>query len=175
MVEVDWGISEPPLVLIEGQLAAPQSPAVMDDLPEVGAALNAGWYLAPDQPLLLFLPAVWPRSARAWMPDRSTHYKTGGCTGQPSRRLPWSPEDTAEMEADVNGDLRRCRIPARPPNRLWLLKPPPGYPDLDQVIGHVLRTAWQEGVEQRSSAALVAVVARELDYLFSSGTTTSRA
>ncbi|MPY79084.1 MAG: hypothetical protein GEV04_11445 [Actinophytocola sp.] len=111
MVLADWGVSDPPLVLLEGQLSAPQSAAVVKDLPEVRTAIEDGWYVAPDPPMWVYIPALWPRFARAWLPDRSTHYMIVSCTGQPTRRVPWTADLAADIEQDANSDLQNCGLP----------------------------------------------------------------
>lgn len=167
MVFADWGVSGPPLVLFDGQLSAPRSDAVVADLPEVRAALADGWFLAPANPTWVYVPALWPRFARAWLPDRSTHYMIVACTGQPTRRVPWTSEVAAEMEQDANSDLQLCGLPARPPNRIWLLRPPPQYPDVEHTMGHLVRAARHDGVDAPMLCPeMVEVAARELRTLF---------
>lgn len=142
---------------------------MVEDLPEVRAAVAAGWFLAPDAPMWVFLPPLWPKRARAWVPDRSTHYMVGACTSQPSRRVPWTQDVIAEMEQNANSELERCGLPARPANRIWLLKPPPSFGGLDDVLGQLCKVAHRRGVEPIASRSMAEVAAGELEHVFAVG------
>ena len=49
-----------------------------EDLPAVIAARREGYFAAHDAPLWCFVPAIWPRRARAWTPDRRVGWLTCG-------------------------------------------------------------------------------------------------
>jgi hypothetical protein len=80
--------------------------------------------------------------------------------------VPWSAADHAEVEADINALLAKCGIPSRPAGRLWLLRPPPGYPALDAVLRHLVAAADAADIEVMASPKLVAHVNAELQRLF---------
>ncbi len=136
------------------------------DVPEVAGARALGFEPAHEAPLWCFLPAVWPEHARAWVRDTRVRHATISCDGEPTRRVPWSTWDYADIEADVNLLLAECGLPARPFGRLWLLRPPPGFGALDDALEHLARHAEAAGEPIMASAGFVAVVAPEVRRLF---------
>lgn len=149
-----------------GGSAATQSSLVADALPEVLAARAAGWFLAPDAPLWVFLPAVWPASSRAWIPDRSTRYAVVRCDDEPPRREPWSTQDADEVEADMSDLLAQCGLSHRPAGRLWLLRPPAGFATLDDTLRQLIRRAEAAGAPIMACPQFVAAVDDALEFLF---------
>ncbi|WNI18146.1 DUF5956 family protein [Actinacidiphila sp. ITFR-21] len=131
-----------------------------DRLPEVRELAEFGWEPAPQAPLWVFLPYVWPEDDRVWVPDRSTRWAVETRTDAAGRITgvrcdPLSPDDLAVLESDANADLAAVGVPARPAGRVWLLRPPSGFDDLDAVLDHLCEAADRRGVEQRLSAAFV--------------------
>ncbi len=153
----DWGRDELPL---RGEWPTTSLPA--DRLPGVLAARAEGWTLAPDAPVWAFLPAVWPPEHRCWVEDRSVRYVRVTCTGAPPVSIPWSAWDHVEGERDVNELLVESGVPPRPAGRVWLLRPPPGWPDLDTVLRSVTGAADAAGVEGACSPPFVAVTVEVL-------------
>ena len=92
------------------------------------------------------------------------------CHGEPARTLPWSTADYFEMESDANWLLAECGLPARPPGRLWLLKPPPGFSSLDATLSCLVESAKETGLDIMANRPLVLQVHRDLDVQFASGT-----
>ncbi|MFZ2015826.1 MAG: DUF5956 family protein [Nocardioides sp.] len=171
MATVDWGVEAAPLRLPglpHGWLA----PIEADDpwqLPAVQAAHEQGFEPAPEAPLWTFLPAAWPDSARAWIPDTRVRHLQMSCNEEPWRTAPWSTADYFELEADANRLLADCGLPPRPPGRLWLLKPPEGFVSLDATLGRLLKSAEDSGLLVTADRAFVQQVLRDLDGLFASG------
>ncbi|MFC9694768.1 DUF5956 family protein [Kribbella sp. NPDC056951] len=140
VLNVDWGLETP--------AAAPggeRLPLAAPDLPEVMELLRTGWALAPDEPMWVFLPAVWPSTHRVWVADRSTRWVEHSRDGVVVERVPWSDELHAEVEADHNELLAQAGIPARPVGRLWLLKAPSKLASVQKVLELVLEPSLQPG------------------------------
>jgi hypothetical protein len=153
-VEADWGIDQPPRW--SGAAGSLLGPVVGDDpraLPEVAEAVEAGWTLAPEAPLWCFLPAVWPRDDRAWVRDRRARHLLEQCEGQPTRRLPWSAADHADLELDTNALLSELGLPPRPAGRIWLLRlPPTASLTVDQLLARTW-SAWVDAGEPAMATA----------------------
>ena len=172
MVEYDWGLDEPPHPL--GRSLDERSDLEVGQLPEVRALLAEGWFLAPEAPVLAFLPAIWPRSARTWIPDRSTHYAIvstldGDWNVLETCREPWTQTDHDTYEIDINVLLGEGRVPPRPAGRIWLLRPPPGFSSLDEAVDHLQRRAREAGVDLGLVPELVAVLTAEVRVSFIQG------
>lgn len=95
-----------------------------------------GWELAPEAPMWVFLPYVWPPDTRTWVPDRSTRREvattldsSGHMTAVECRPLPAEESETQERGAAT--DLTAVGIPPRPRGRLWLLRPVGDFDELD--------------------------------------------
>lgn len=138
-----------------------------DGLPEVAAAGALGWEPAHEAPLWCFLPAVWDHGSRAWVPDRRSRHARVVHDHGPPRAVPWSTWDYAEVEADANELLAACGLPPRPFGRLWLLRPPPGFDSMDEVLDHLSDHAVASGEEITVTPGFVRVVADEVRRLFS--------
>ena len=80
--------------------------------------------------------------------------------------MPWSAADYADIEADINATLDTYGVPPRPAGRVWLLRPPPGFACLDDVLGHLLAVATAVGDDMMPTRSLAAHVDRELRLLF---------
>ena len=125
-------------------------------LPAVIASRPDGWCLAPDAPIWSFLPAVWPAASRAWVPDRAVRLTRLQCDGGAESVVPWSAWDYAEVESDTNDMLAESGVPARPFGRLWLLKPPPHFEDLDNVVEALTAGAEADEIPHMCCTELVA-------------------
>lgn len=136
-------------------------------LPVVAAARALAWEPAHEAPLWCFLPAVWDHGSRAWVEDRRIRHARTVCDDGPPRPVPWSTWDCAEIEADVNELLTECGLPPRPFGRLWLLRPPPGFGSMDEVLEHLSDHAHACGEEIMATPGFVHVVADEVRRLFS--------
>jgi len=98
---------------------------------------------------------VWPAAARAWVPDRSVRLIRLQCGGGVATVIPWSAWDQAETERDINDLLVSAGIPARPFGRLWLLKPPPQFEELDGAVEAISAGAEAHGVPLMCCTELV--------------------
>lgn len=164
MVEVNWAVDDPPHPVSrrhEGRSDVQQA-----ELPEVLALAEEGWCLAPDAPMWVFLPAVWPVSERTWVPDRSTNYVTRWSDSGYSDRVPWSDHDYTEVEADMNMLLGQAGVPGRPAGRLWLLRVPAQFKDLDDVLDDLVSSADAQSVVPNCNRDFVVHVAHRLQPLF---------
>lgn len=133
----------------------PSEPLPAEHLPAVVAARRDGWHLAPAAPVWSFLPAVWPPPARAWVPDRSVPVTRLHGNGEVDALVPWSAWDHAEMERDTNDMLVEAGVPARPFGRLWLLRPPPAYEELDRAVEALAAQAEADGIPLMCCSELV--------------------
>lgn len=170
-VDYDWGLGEPP-----NPAATKHANANIDglrpyELPEVRELISQGWQLAPDAPMLAFLPAVWPSGLRTWIPDRATHYEQR-YEKELKNRGPlrsWlvviSHESQANEEDDIDNLLARANVVGRPRGRLWLLKPPPGFVSVDDALDELGRQAAADGIATECSRSYVKNVARALHRL----------
>lgn len=137
------------------------------DLDQVRLARSAGFEPAPEAPLYCFLPAVWPREAKAWIRDTRIRHAQVSSNGDPARRVPWSTWDYFETESDANSLLVECGFAPRPGGRLWLLRPPPQFTDLGSTLAHVARSAERAGLEIYAHSAFADFVAEAVAQLFS--------
>ncbi|MEU3315829.1 DUF5956 family protein [Streptomyces sp. NPDC006662] len=138
-----------------------------DRLPEVRELGELGWFLAPEAPMWVFLPFVWPAEARTWVPDRSTRWQIDTTVDASGRVVdvechPVTESEQETQEEDVFADLARCGIPSRPTGRLWLLRPVGRFEDLGAVLDHLCARAEASGVPLGLSAAFVELCAGEL-------------
>ena len=97
------------------------------DLPEVQRLIDEGWELLDDAPLLALLPAAWPHSFRAWVPNRLARYEAHTDRGgQIVDYQPTASDDSAGV--DYDDDIERyaslAGLPPMPRNRIWLVKSP---------------------------------------------------
>lgn len=166
MASIDWGRDEPPHESARPAGVTERLPVEPGALPEVQRLTADGWYLAPEAPMWCFLPAVWPRRARTWVPDRATRYLEEWRGDETPVTHPWPPELYEEMEADAAGLLASAGVEARPANRLWLLRVPPRFPHLDDVLDDLMVEADKRGAEPGCNAAFVDLVAVRIRRLF---------
>lgn len=136
------------------------------DLPAVAEAITLGYEPATEAPMYCYLPAIWPVHARAWVRDNRVRHATSMNPDGTPFRLPWSTADYFEIEADYNGFLATCGVPPRPAGRVWLLKPPPGFADLDSALLHLGAAATAAGLELGLSAESAALARGEIARLF---------
>ncbi|GAA3043845.1 hypothetical protein GCM10017562_00830 [Streptomyces roseofulvus] len=141
-----------------------------DRLPEVRELVEMGWALAPEAPMWVFLPYVWPARARTWVPDRSTRWQidtTLDATGQilDVECHPLSPGEKETQEEDAAADLAIAGVPPRPRGRLWLLRPVGGLGDLQAVLEHLCAAAEARRVHTGLSVTFTRLCAGELEAL----------
>src|SRR6478609_1128301 len=129
------------------------------------AAREDGFEVAPDAPLWLFLPAVWPVESRAWVRDNRIRELRTMINGQWDG-LPWGAADYFEVEASEQDVIRSFGLPPRPPGRVWLLRPPPGVSDLDQTVQLLTESARSAGVATEVTLEFFDHTARTLRALF---------
>ena len=168
MAEGDWAVDEPEARFArqQGDLLGVETDDPCD-LPGVRAAAALGFEPASEAPLFCFLPAIWPAGARAWIRDvRIRHGQVSRGDG-PSRRVPWSTWDYFELEEETNRLLLTCGFVPRPPGRLWLLKPPPGFDTLDAVMSHLSASAIAAGLPILADRGFADHVDRTVTQLFS--------
>lgn len=165
MVIHDWGQDQPPAPIASVNAAPLDAPA--EDLPEIQALAAEGWHLLPhDAPMWQFLPAVWPRAHRTWVPDRSTRYYSDYVDGHFVAHAPWTPAMLESVESDINTRLIAAGLSPRPPRRLWLARLPEGFRSLDDLLQNLAETAERRGVEPFAQQAFIRVVGEHLAALF---------
>lgn len=115
---------------------AGEVPVMTDDARTLSLAVAAredGFEVAPDAPLWLFLPAVWPVESRAWIRDNRVRRLRTMIKGRWGD-LPWGAADYFEVEASEQEVIRSYGLSPRPPGRVWLLRPPPAVSDMEQTL-----------------------------------------
>lgn len=170
-IDYDWGLEELSNSAATRYANTDVAGLKINELPEVRELLSQSWQLAPDAPMLAFLPAVWPSNLRTWVPDRATHYekryeldlKNRGSWR--SRLAVVSQESQAHEEDDIDNLLAKAHVIGRPRGRLWLLKPPSGFVSVDDVLDELGRLADAGGVAGECSRAYVKIAARILHRL----------
>ncbi len=100
-------------------------PSVLE-LTEVRLLAQQGWCVAPEEPLLAFLPTVWPPEHRAWIRNRVPWVWM--CEGNPPAVVAPTAEELQReqeaQEADYAANLEGTGIPVPPVGRIWLLRSP---------------------------------------------------
>lgn len=127
---------------------AGEVPVLTDDARALSLAVAAredGFEVAPDAPLWLFLPAVWPVESRAWIRDNRIRQMRTMIEGR-WVDLPWGAADYFEVEASDQDFIQSVGLPPRPCGRVWLLRPPPGVSDLDRTLQLLTDAAQSAGV-----------------------------
>lgn len=172
MEPVDWGIDIAPghFPGVPDQRSTPTDSDDPFTLPAVRAAHGEGYEPAPEAPMWTFLPAVWPTSARMWIPDTRVRHMRVSCNGEPPRVVPWSTADYFEVEADANELLAQCGLPPRPGGRLWLLKSPSDASSLENLLSLLVQSANEIGLDTLASAPFVEHVQWVLPKLFEAAT-----
>ena len=147
---------------------AGELPVMTDDARTLSLAMAArdeGFEVAPQAPLWLFLPAVWPVEFRAWIRDNRVRHLRTMTDGQ-WRDLPWGTADYFEVEANEQDVIRSYGLPPRPPGRVWLLRPPPAVGSLDQTLQRLSDAARSAGVVADVTAEFLDHTVRTLRALF---------
>lgn len=163
MVRADWGLDEPGLHLpgTHGDCET-----VLSDNPSaitsVRTARELGFEPLHESPMWTFLPAVWPVHARAWARDTRVRHMAVTHGSGPTRQVPWATADYAEMEMSANLLLAECGIPPRPAGRIWLLRPPPSSPSLQDVLDELTDDADSAGLRLMASPEFVSLVSEGL-------------
>lgn len=164
-VGMSWDVSGLPHRLAERRSGV--SELEPDQLPEVRELGQWGWSLAPDAPMWVFLPYVWPPGARTWVPDRSTRWQIDTTLDATCQLLnvachPVSQAERETQERDADADLARVGIPPRPAGRVWLLRPVGEFKDVEGVLDHLCASAEARGVPVGLSAEFAELCAEEL-------------
>ena len=148
--------------------SAGELPVMTDDARSLLLAVAAredGFEAAPDAPLWLFLPAVWPVESRAWIRDNRIRRLRTMIEGR-WVDLPWGTADYFEVEASEQDVIRSFGLPPRPPGRVWLLRPPPAVSDLGQTLQLLTDSARSAGVATEVTLEFFDHTARTLRALF---------
>jgi hypothetical protein len=99
------------------------------ELPEVQQLEREGWQVLEPAPMLLCLPAFWPRHLRCWVPDRLPRVVKEQRTDVTGRTVaavlpPATAEDLAADDEHADHCARFAGLPPAPRRRLWLLRSP---------------------------------------------------
>lgn len=181
-----WGLDEPPAVdparvaplpprLAELAALRGPRPAHDDDrwpdareLPEVQQLEGEGWQVLEPAPMLLCLPAFWPRHLRCWVPDRLPRvvreHRTSGTGRTVAAELRPATEDEVAVD-DEHADhcARLAGLPPAPRRRLWLLRSPwPETFPLPWLLSALQDIAYAEAGGQPESDPLAAAASRVL-------------
>lgn len=116
-----------------------------NDLPLARLAREHGFEVAPDAPMWLFLPVVWPIADRAWIRDNRLRHLQTYVDGQ-LVDVPWSTADyfgAADDERDFLAAL--LPLPKRPPGRVWLLRAPRDHTSIDETVRQMSDSSWAAG------------------------------
>lgn len=165
MVKPDWGADEAARPF--GPAGWSWEPVYSDrpeDVPEVAAAREVGFFPADEAPLWCFLPAIWPVGERAWVRDCRVRYLSRSYSDGRLERLPWTTAEYADIESDTNGSLADLGLPPRPAGRIWLLRPPPNYQSAQAVLDD-LWSGWRDGPDT-TTPKFVAYIDRRLRSIF---------
>ncbi|MBU8858054.1 MULTISPECIES: DUF5956 family protein [unclassified Micromonospora] len=167
-VAYDWGLNQPADPAAARTMNEDADGLEPEQLPEVRELTAQGWELAPDAPMLVFLPAVWPRALRTWVPDRASRYetwyeqdpRTNVVLREQTVRSSWESRD--EVENDNDALLAEAGVTGRPRWRLWLLKPPPGFATVNEFLADLGRRADAAGIDGACSPQYVRFTADRL-------------
>lgn len=166
MIDADWGWDEDSLRLADRPSCDVVTSDDVEDLPDVRVGREHGYVPAPEDPMWCFLPAVWPRAARGWVPDvrvRTAWHVHGDAAPE---RVPWTTATYAEIEQDALWMLTQAGVPPRPAGRVWLLRGPrPETSALDLL--DEISDAWAAtGGQLMSSEPFAAFVAEQVRRAF---------
>ncbi|MFF1557831.1 DUF5956 family protein [Streptomyces sp. NPDC058279] len=163
---MSWDESGPPHPLAERRSGhSEQEP---DRLPEVRELEALGWEPAPETYAWIFLPYVWPPTARTWVPDRGTRWAVetrldGHGHVVEVECAPLAGPDLDLLEAEAAEVIAALGLPPRPRGRVWLLRPPGPFPSVETVLTHLTELARARGVDpDHPSPDLLALTRAEL-------------
>lgn len=139
----------------------------VDQLPEVKALQDEGWWLAPEAPIFTFLPAVWPRTMRTWVHDRSTHYVREWINYVERPLQPFTEDDWFTVDNIADHSCQMAGFPGSPRRRIWLLQLPPGHCTLKHWTSALLRAAHSAGQPVMASPEFTEFTASFVDQSFS--------
>lgn len=166
MVIGDWGLDRLELYVPDGPGSFAVDSDDPDAIPGVREARTLGFEPLTEAPLWCYLPAIWPNAARTWVRDARIRH-AGTSATDPEQRIPWSTAVYFEMEADYNRMIAAAGFPPRPPGRLWLLKPPPGFDTMDDVLIRLSEAAEAAGERIDLTPGFAGQVDAEVRRLFS--------
>lgn len=181
-----WGVDEPPAVDPArvaplpprlAELAGLRGPRPLQDddrwpdareLPEVQQLESEGWQVLEPAPMLLCLPAFWPRDLRCWVPDRLPRVVKESRTDRTGRTVaaelhPATEEDLASDDEHTDHCARLAGLPPAPRRRLWLLRSPwPEALPLPWLLNALQDIAYAGAGSQPESDPLAAAASRLL-------------
>lgn len=181
-----WGVDETPAVDPArvaplpprlAELAALRGPRPVHDddrwpdareLPEVQQLESEGWQVLEPAPMLLCLPAFWPRDLRCWVPDRLPRVVKESRTDRAGRTVaaelrPATEEDLAGDDEHTDHCARFAGLPPAPRRRLWLLRSPwPETFPLPWLLNALQDIAYAGAGSQPESDPLAAAASRLL-------------
>lgn len=122
-----------------------------DDLPLARLARAHGFEVAPDAPMWMFLPVVWPPAARVWIRDSRVRHLRTYVDGE-LVELPCTTADYLDaVEADHDFLAAVLPLPKRPAGRVWLLRPPPGHASIEETVSQLSDSSWAAGAHPDQS------------------------
>jgi hypothetical protein len=162
MTEQEWRDDAASPLSVNG----PRVPLPRSELPEVLELVSQGWVLAHEAPVWAFLPAVFPRTHRTWLHDRSTWYFEEWVDGVPQPPRPLPSDDVADVQRVYADHAARCGFVDWDASRIWMLRGGNGL-TVDQIIERIVRATRQDGAGLEASPRLgrlaADVVASSLD------------
>jgi len=99
----------------------------------------------PGAPMWVFLPAVLPNAARAWVRDRSTHDKLVSHNGEPNHHLPWAVADASHIKQDMNSSCEECGLTPHCESDM-AAEITYRLSDLEETLDHVWSTTMKAGM-----------------------------
>jgi hypothetical protein len=134
MTEQEWRDDAASPLSVNG----PRVPLPRSELPEVLELASQGWVLAHEAPIWVFLPAVFPRTHRTWLHDRSTWYFEEWVDGVPQPPRPLPSDDVADVQRVYADHAARCGFVDWDASRIWMLRGGNGL-TVDQIIERIVR------------------------------------
>lgn len=161
MTDADWQVDPPASVSVDGPRVAQERA----ELPEVLEPQAHGWVMAPNAPVWSWLPAVFPRTHRTWVHDRSTAYCLEWVDGVPQPRRALPALDVEDVQRLSTRSAELCGFHGWDATRVRFLRGADQV-SVDQIVERIARAARRSfgGVEPRPELAQIAagVVERAL-------------
>ncbi len=116
----------------------PETTNLPEDLNEVVEAKRSGYgVIGPEPRMWDWLWLLWPVSHRGWVVDRRIRTYDDG-------QQPWTTAEYGEIENEANQRFAHVGLPHRPMGRIWLVKHPSAFTDLESCLDELA-----ESLEQR--------------------------